>query len=180
MAKEGEDPKGTLNTVPTMLNPPTTVTSGEDLTRADYHRWMVEEANFEQAKETRAEREDRRRFRQEQSKAMQNYGRELAVAQKHQQQNVAATREQMRQQASQVGVEGRLDQQSKRSERESLQMQWAEYGKALVKQFSGEPAKESRAELHASKSAIVKEVSAALSATARPTRVPQTLATDLP
>lgn len=142
----------------TMLNPPTTVTSGEDMTRADYHRWMVEEANFEQAKETRAEREDRRRFRTEQQKAMQNYGKELAAAQRHQQQNVAATREGCRQEAAQAGVEGRYDQQMKRSEREALQAQWAEYGKALVKQFCNEPAKESRAELHASKAAMVKEV----------------------
>ena len=32
-----------VSNVPTMLNPPTTVTAGEDISRADYHRWMVEE-----------------------------------------------------------------------------------------------------------------------------------------
>jgi len=149
---------GTVIQMPTALDPPTTVTAGEDLTRADYHRWMVEEQAHELANELRNEREDRRRFREEQKKAMEQYGRELASAQKRQQENVSATREICRQQAAQVGVEGRLDQQYKRSEREALQQQWAEYGRALVKQFCNEPAKESRAELHATKAAIVKEV----------------------
>ena len=36
------------------LSPATTVTTGTDLTRADYHRWLIEKQKYAQAQEVRA------------------------------------------------------------------------------------------------------------------------------
>jgi len=142
----------------THLNPPTTVTTADDITRADYHRWMVEEDHYELANETRAERQDRRAFRAAQKAAQVEYGKELGEMQKQQQANTMAAREGMRQEHAQLGAEARADLEAKRVERAELKESWAEHGRQLVEQYRGGVVKQSRDEMLASKRAIVQEV----------------------
>ncbi|KAL1507648.1 hypothetical protein AB1Y20_007265 [Prymnesium parvum] len=142
----------------TTLRPPTTVSAGEDLTRADYQRWMVEDSKHEVAKEIRAEREKRRRELAEHRREMQQIGKEIAAAQRNQRGVVAASREHLRQQVAEIGAESRIIQQTHRQQRDALRDRWTEYGKVLVHQFGNDSAKQSKAELYACKAANVKEV----------------------
>ena len=73
------------------LTPPSTATNGTNITRADFQRWAHEDRNHAQADMTRTEREERRRFKQEQKELFRSRGVALKEAQKKQMEKTLET-----------------------------------------------------------------------------------------
>jgi len=142
----------------TGLYPPTTVTAADHMTRADYHRWLHEENNYEAANETRAERQDRRRFRGQQEAAAKRYGKELAEQRKLQQVANSASREEVREQAAAVAADMRLDNEAMRAERQAQQKDWQAHGRQLREQYSLSHTKAKKHEQLKTKAAVVRQI----------------------
>jgi len=137
------------------LEPPSTATNGQNITRADFQRWAHEDRNHAQADMTRNEREDRRKFKQAQKELFRSRGAAAKEAQKEQlheaQKEVAAAKEEK----AAIGVSLREQEEGIRKRRTEQQKKWADHGYELTQQYTIKAAQNNMRSLKAQNAGIV-------------------------
>ena len=137
------------------LTPPSTATNGTNITRADFQRWAHEDRNHAQADMTRTEREERRRFKQEQKELFRSRGVALKEAQKKQMEKTLETVNSHRAENKNTASQIRDDEKKMSERKKEQQLKWANHGYELTQQYTIKAAQSNMRSLKAQNAGIV-------------------------
>jgi len=138
------------------LTPPSTCTNGTNITRADFQRWAHEDRNHAQADMTRTERDERRRFKQEQKELFRSRGASLKDAQKTQMEDAAKkVQEHKGVVNAEIGSRLRAEEETMRQSRDMQKKKWADHGYELTQQYTIKAAQNNMRSLKAQNAGIV-------------------------
>jgi len=138
-----------------MLSPPSTVTNGTHITRADYQRWAHEDRNHSSAATTRREKEERKKFREEEKERWKNRGNALSKEYKEQMEQTASRVQKHKEGNSQIGLSTRQQEEALRKTRQEQQKKWADHGYELTQTYTIKAAQNNMRSLKAQNAGIV-------------------------
>ena len=147
-------PTGSVTRVNT-LSPPSTVTNGTHITRADYQRWAHEDRNHSTADMTRIEREERRKFRQEEKERWRQRGGQLREGCKQQVSTMAEKVQKHKEGNAEIGLSLREREAALRKTRSEQQKKWADHGYELTQTYTIKAAQNNMRSLKAQNAGIV-------------------------
>jgi len=137
------------------LSPPSTVTNGTNITRADYQRWAHEDRNHSSADTTRREKEERKKFKEEEKERWRNRGNALQKEYKEQMTETANKVQKHKEMNGQLGSSLRNQEEALRKTRTEQQKKWADHGYELTQTYTIKAAQNNMRSLKAQNAGIV-------------------------